>query len=892
MPLFPENEHHTSRITRNIDPTMKPPQSQPNAFLMAGLLSAYGFSEAIKSESKEELARTLARIFAASDRGLIWEYPDRNLKTKRLTGDIIGQALQAVREHGYYRSLNLRVSIRNLERRFGARATPAMVREIALGLPAGYFETPGRNEEDYAIQSLLFLLDDPRPSYEAPFLERLTERLSNTGEPLQLARAPDPLSDRFVNLVERVIEARPLGLTIVAGSALTDSEFVVEDLVSHVLGQRPNIGGFTPDFPERLARAGPPLAFIGSEVADEPPELVASRFEFAAPEPPRAGLPGFSLDESAEPGPPPPRYTDIRILDGHFYSSDDVDDQSVLPYETPMLIGGDYTLEVALRARRIGLNNWGKSPARDPRRGEETVEIYVVVQARNEVIVFEESLATLEWPNASDSTAAFFRFSIPKSKADSAEESVHVTLFDRNLDFVDAAEVALTAHRPGKPGPHGGLRHVVGGLPGAMQLGDDGPRALSISITRTERGFVPTFLFRRGEGEAVEIGSGNPIRPGELAGLLAQLRDAWYDMIVGPYAHQLSPTKATYRRSIAALADCGTKAWRLLFDNAQGPMRGTSEALGDLLRGDLIASGATIQISDASEGNELVFPWGILIPPSAAEAAEIDPEQFWGARYQIEQVWNGPRKDGLEQEPVDVTFALDAGFGDAAEQERLLASIRGGSNGRISISGPIGSAKELFAELFSCPPSHLYYFFCHGYAPTLATEPAVSGIKSLQQRIERLKPDSPERNIWQTWLAHAPRTGDEAWMFLGESQITESDLENRRFAFNQRRPIIFMNMCQSAAIVPDRRDGFVRLFKRRNAAAVVGTEAPMTSLFADAFSGIVLEHLFKGEAIGTSLRRARVHFLERRNPLGLAYTLYGRESARLGNPTESQASGE
>jgi len=62
----------------------------------------------------------------------------------------------------------------------------------------------------------------------------------------------------------------------------------------------------------------------------------------------------------------------------------------------------------------------------------------------------------------------------------------------------------------------------------------------------------------------------------------------------------------------------------------------------------------------------------------------------------------------------------------------------------------------------------------------------------------------------------------------------------------------------------------------------------MTSVFADAFARMVLDALFAGDNIGTALWKARRHFLtEQRNPLGLAYTLYGRVDANLCNANKS-----
>jgi hypothetical protein len=46
----------------------------------------------------------------------------------------------------------------------------------------------------------------------------------------------------------------------------------------------------------------------------------------------------------------------------------------------------------------------------------------------------------------------------------------------------------------------------------------------------------------------------------------------------------------------------------------------------------------------------------------------------------------------------------------------------------------------------------------------------------------------------------------------------------------------------------------------------------------------MLDQLFARSDIGTALWSARRHFIDfdNRNPLGLAYTLYGRATARLG----------
>jgi hypothetical protein len=132
-------------------------------------------------------------------------------------------------------------------------------------------------------------------------------------------------------------------------------------------------------------------------------------------------------------------------------------------------------------------------------------------------------------------------------------------------------------------------------------------------------------------------------------------------------------------------------------------------------------------------------------------------------------------------------------------------------------------------------------------------------------------------------MALTAKMNDESWIHVGGGEIKESRLRQKNF-FSKRRPLIFLNMCQSAELVPSLSSGFVRVFLDKNACAIVGTECPMTAVFAHEFAKQTFDHLLNGAGIGTALWEARRYFLspQFRNPLGLAYTLYGRAAARLG----------
>jgi len=56
----------------------------------------------------------------------------------------------------------------------------------------------------------------------------------------------------------------------------------------------------------------------------------------------------------------------------------------------------------------------------------------------------------------------------------------------------------------------------------------------------------------------------------------------------------------------------------------------------------------------------------------------------------------------------------------------------------------------------------------------------------------------------------------------------------------------------------------------------------MTAVFASQFAEDVFEQVFAGQSLGQAVVLARLAGIKRGNPLGLAYSLYGRGDMRLG----------
>ena len=418
-------------------------------------------------------------------------------------------------------------------------------------------------------------------------------------------------------------------------------------------------------------------------------------------------------------------------------------------------------------------------------------------------------------------------------------------------------------------------------------------------------GFTFEFVVLSAQGKALNISIFRDISTDDLSFLLTRVRDFWSRLVISNYARKLAVSPSTYDSYLRELRDLGIQAWSLLFDTRTFDKEGASERLGQILARveedektlkevqPLFDSGEgdRIQISYAADYGDFIFPWSILHPPVSKETP-VDPLRFWGARYQIEQVTKGPKKDRIDDRPINVLFALDSTFGDAPSQKRMFEDYQAASKGEMVVSSPISDRKALEEYLIRDPAAHLLYFYCHGYAATRPGILTADGVKSIKQMIEgiRAKPgegESLNADALEKLMELTSKMAGESWIYLGDAEIKEAELRLLRF-FARRRPIVFLNMCQSADLVPSMSSGLVHLFLDHNASAVVGTESPMTGVFADAFAKKVLDRLFAGDNIGTSLWKARRYFLTTgRNPLGLAYTLYGRADANLGNQDRS-----
>jgi hypothetical protein len=701
----------------------------------------------------------------------------------------------------------------------------------------------------------------------------------------------------------RDIQLQPLQSTI-EEKLLTKNQTVGGSTLSGLLGGGLlGIGGIKKkkksDYPALPANV--PSGSADESPKDDKPTSDSPRTADTSGGGPPGGLEA-ALTETAE----PPRYADITIYEDHLFPSDDLEEATKVPDEVPLVANSLYTLEVAIRLKRTGVAS--DLPAdrevENPRQDQETLTIHIVATPLRGFRITDR-LSTIAWPYNSDSESALFQLEIDPDVDTTRPGSIEIRILDQSLNLLDIVtlEVAIVADEGTTIDPAVAPRRLVWPdkeREGLSLAGSSKPRLASIHVREVTGGFTFDFVLLSAKGKAVNISIFRDISSDDLTFLLARVRDFWSRLVITNYSKKLAVSPSTYDSYLRELRDLGIQAWSLLFDTRTYDQEGTSERVGKILSSaedekalkDLqplfeTSDGDRIQISYAADYGDFIFPWSILHPPAQKEAP-VDPLRFWGARYQIEQVTKGPKKDRIDDRPINVLFTLDSTFGEAPSQKKMFEDYQTAAKGELIVSTPISDRKTLEEHLIRDPSMHLLYFYCHGYAATRPGLLMADGVKSLKSLIEGIREketegDSPTATALEKLMELTSKMAGESWIYLGDAEVKEAELRLLKF-FTRRRPIVFLNMCQSADLVPSMSSGLVHLFLDHNASAVVGTESPMTGVFADAFAKMVLGRLFAGDNIGTSLWKARRHFLtEGRNPLGLAYTLYGRADATLGN---------
>lgn len=119
------------------------------------------------------------------------------------------------------------------------------------------------------------------------------------------------------------------------------------------------------------------------------------------------------------------------------------------------------------------------------------------------------------------------------------------------------------------------------------------------------------------------------------------------------------------------------------------------------------------------------------------------------------------------------------------------------------------------------------------------------------------------------------------------SELKDALIEIIREHGTTHGPLIFLNACGSASVDPSTAGSFPDLFTNPHFGFLgfIGTEVEMPDAFASAFTCEFYSALLSGLSLGSALYEARWNLVrERKNPLGLMYSLYADPEIRVRRP--------
>jgi len=336
------------------------------------------------------------------------------------------------------------------------------------------------------------------------------------------------------------------------------------------------------------------------------------------------------------------------------------------------------------------------------------------------------------------------------------------------------------------------------------------------------------------------------------------------------------------------LAQLGSKLWNDIF------CYDTSSSLhliGEWLRSNPLPPRSTVQVSVEANASTFVFPWSILYDKDVPhdEGERPDLQGFWGLRYVIEQ--RIPGAESGSDEPLSVDGCLELGyllsrFNEAVDQQKLLNDLVQRSLGRISELPPIDTREPAYQYLQNCT-SHIVYFFAHGHTQFPNASQFGFSANDFVKLYDHLPPSSPLRASWEDIYQEIKKglyDSDASWIKLANGKLLLNNLYGPGKLQLHKHPFVFLNMCESAQVTPTAGQSFIHVFMNRGARGVLGTECAMRPFVAHQFASKFFESLLSGNAVGEVLLDLRQEFMKRKNPLALAYTLYGPGTTKFQPP--------
>lgn len=242
----------------------------------------------------------------------------------------------------------------------------------------------------------------------------------------------------------------------------------------------------------------------------------------------------------------------------------------------------------------------------------------------------------------------------------------------------------------------------------------------------------------------------------------------------------------------------------------------------------------------------------------ARRSTTVCPFGFLGVRYQIEQPLQHVTPTPVGEVPPELAGQLDQTsfltVDPAAALSMALAVAPDVLDGRdhaaelAALTGLDIMRQDDYSDVLDALKkggTHFHYFYCHGE----------TGTGDLRLRLGPV--DNPG------WLS----VGN-----LSDPQISWPP---------EPRPLVFLNGCQTAAVIPETSNKFLLALRRLGASGVLGTEIEVFNVLARQVGVEMLQRFLAGESLGEAMQAVRLGLLRSRNPLGLIFTVHGLAALHL-----------
>lgn len=594
-------------------------------------------------------------------------------------------------------------------------------------------------------------------------------------------------------------------------------------------------------------------------------------------------------NEGIEPEPTTP-----RVVNAALYYADDPPD--LVPPTTTLAVASRYHLRINIGERRSDSRITDAQALPTPDTTED-LPLFISVSSRGEYVVFDAPMQRLSLPPAGDSASLQFsltakqaiddipiwinvyynwtllqtlelHFKITPVESDLAAPLLARVSYSRTAGFAD-----LAAIRPKKI---------------TCKLTGDG-ESYRMSVAWPDEG---TSTRREQRGLNLVL----PINAASLSNEIVQARNTLYDITWQPSYRQGSRGKLAERReSLYQLAVVGNRLYAALFAPS-GASAEQAESLAALRTWlETISADQTLPaLQIIHEGMPSGVPWGLLYPEPVNDPNSVDLNKFWGCRYRLEimtpQLAQNAQQVPTAQAQLQIsggTYNFRVPIADAVvdvtQQHREALQTWSTTRGNVALDLREAGDKNSLGGLFG--KSDIVYMYCHGHTAKTPDDTS-DWLAKFRDQMARL--DDSVRSKYSDLLSLSqkeyqpsdPNISD-SWLKWNQSLLPLRLLSQWGLKL-ERKPLVILNMCESAQVLPTLSSGFIPFFSQLGARGILGTECPMLAPFAAAFGQKLIERLGQGEAIGDILPALRRHFIEEeRNPLGLAYTYYGDADAHV-----------